>query len=64
MGYDPEVDQGKQELALIELKWLKLSEIPKRDRTFIWSAGLLGIPEFSQEVLSWGDDISYPVIQE
>ncbi len=42
-------------LALIDLKWLQL---PERDWTFIWSAGLLSIPEFSQEVLSWADDLS------
>jgi 8-oxo-dGTP diphosphatase len=60
LGYDPEVAQGKQELALMDLKWLRLSEIPERDRAFIWSAGLLSVTDFAEEVLNWGDDLSYP----
>jgi 8-oxo-dGTP pyrophosphatase MutT (NUDIX family) len=60
LGHDPEVATGKQALALVEVQWLRLSEIPERDRAFLWSAGLLGIAEFFAEVSEWGDSISYP----
>jgi hypothetical protein len=36
------------------------SEIPERDRAFLWAAGLLGVAEFSSEVSNWGDVVSYP----
>ena len=64
LGYDPEVAVGKQELALMDLQWLMLSEISERDRAFIWSAGLLGITDFYEEVINWGDDFSYPADKE
>jgi 8-oxo-dGTP diphosphatase len=60
LGYDPEVATGKQELALFDVQWLSLSEIPARDRTFLWAAGLLGVAGFWAEVSAWGDSISYP----
>jgi 8-oxo-dGTP pyrophosphatase MutT (NUDIX family) len=64
MGHDPEVAEGKQALALVDLQWLRLSEISERDRAFLWSAGLLGIAEFYAEVSEWGDDPSYPGSRE
>ncbi len=64
LGSDPEVAQGKQELALMDIRWLRLSKIPERDRSFLWSAGLLGIPDFTDEALSWSDDLSYPGDQD
>jgi len=42
------------------MRWVTLSEIPERDRAFLWSAGLLDVAEFSAEVSGWGDRISYP----
>jgi ADP-ribose pyrophosphatase YjhB (NUDIX family) len=58
LGYDPEF--GKNEQLLVELKWHHLSEIPERDRAFLWAAGLLSIEGFLKEVESWGESISYP----
>lgn len=57
-GFDPEF--GRHEQILLEVKWLPLSEIPERDRAFLWAAGLLGVKEFLREVSAWGDEISYP----
>ena len=60
LGYDPEVAEGKQTPALVDMQWLRLSEIPERDRTFLWAAGLLAVEGFLSEVESWGSDTSYP----
>lgn len=59
LGYDPDVAEGQEVLA--DIRWLKLSEISERDRTFLWAAGLLGVGTFLSEVESWGDETSYPV---
>lgn len=32
----------------------------EKNRAFMWRYGLLEIPEFCEEVMSWGDTISYP----
>ena len=58
LGHDPEFSRGSQ--VLVDVQWLHLSEICERDRAFLWSAGLLGLPEFLEEVRQWGDAISYP----
>jgi ADP-ribose pyrophosphatase YjhB (NUDIX family) len=58
LGFDPEFRNSEQVIA--ELRWLKLSEIPERDRAFLWAAGLLYVDGFLEEVESWGDSISYP----
>jgi hypothetical protein len=58
LGYDPEFEKNEQ--LLVELKWQKLSEIPERDRAFLWAAGLLCIKGFLEEVEGWGESISYP----
>jgi 8-oxo-dGTP diphosphatase len=60
LGQDPEVAAGKQALALVDVQWLGLSEIPERDRAFLWAAGLLGVAGFWAEVSAWGGAISYP----
>ena len=60
LGYDPEVAYGKQEHALVDVQWLRLCEIPERDRTFLWAAGMLGVGNFLFEVEKWGDAKSYP----
>ena len=54
LGYDPEVAEGKQTLALVDMQWLRLSEISEKDRTFLWAAGLLGVEDFLSEVERWG----------
>ena len=64
LGQDPEVAAGKQSLALRDVQWLRLSEIPERDRAFLWAAGLLGVVGFWAEVSDWGDSISYPRSRE
>jgi ADP-ribose pyrophosphatase YjhB (NUDIX family) len=58
VGADPEFPGGGQ--ILVGIDWLALDEIPERDRAYLWSAGLIGIPAFLHEVSSWGDDLSYP----
>ena len=60
LGHDPEVALGQQALALCDVQWLRLSEIPERDRALLWGAGLLGIATFLTEALDWGNSISYP----
>ena len=58
LGHDPELSENGQ--ILIEVRWLTLAEICERDRAFLWASGLLCIPQFAEELLSWDDDISYP----
>jgi hypothetical protein len=58
LGADPEFEGGEQ--ILVDARWLTLDQIPERDRTFVWAAGLLGVEPFRGEVLGWSDEISYP----
>jgi len=58
LGEDPELYQKQQ--ILQEIKWMPLRELSERDRVYLWSAGLLGVPGFLEEIENWGDDISYP----
>jgi 8-oxo-dGTP pyrophosphatase MutT (NUDIX family) len=58
LGYDPEFEDHGQVIA--DLRWLRLPDIPERDRAFLWAAGLLSIGGFLEKVESWGDNISYP----
>jgi ADP-ribose pyrophosphatase YjhB (NUDIX family) len=58
LGTDPDVPAGHQVLA--DVRWLRLREIPERDRAFLWAAGLLAAGEFLAEIERWGDDTSYP----
>ena len=39
---------------------MNLNEMSEKDRAFMWRYGLLEIPEFCEEVMTWGDTISYP----
>lgn len=57
-GYDPEEPMDNQPIK--EVLWMKLCEMPEKDRAFMWRYGLLEIEGFFDEVLSWGDEISYP----
>jgi len=58
LGSDPEVAPGNEVLA--DVRWMKLAEIPERDRAFLWASGLLTIPVFIEEIERWGDETSYP----
>ena len=58
LGYDPELAPDKQLLA--EVRWLALDELSEVDRAYLWSAGLMSIPEFMREVDTWAREISYP----
>jgi 8-oxo-dGTP pyrophosphatase MutT (NUDIX family) len=58
LGTDPE-DAGKLH-HLVDVAWLRLKDIPERDRVFLWWAGLLSIPRFFSEIEQWGNDTSYP----
>lgn len=57
-GYDPEEPIDNQPIK--EVLWMELSDMPEKDRAFMWRYGLLEIEGFFDEVLSWGDEISYP----
>jgi len=58
LGHDPEYAGGGQILA--DVRWMRLDELPERDRAFLWTAGLLSVPPFGDLVLGWGDAVSYP----
>lgn len=58
-GIDPELSEEEQ--TIVAVKWLSLDEIPERDRAYLFSAGLIRVPEFHDKVLQWPDDaISFP----
>lgn len=58
-GIDPELPPEKQ--SIVDVQWKALNEIPERDRAYLFGAGLMRVPEFHDEVISWkDDDISYP----
>lgn len=58
LGHDPDMAPGEQILA--DVRWLRLREVPERDRAYLWAAGLLGAEGFAREVEQWGDQTSYP----
>ena len=58
-GYDPE-EAENEDPPLKEVLWLALEEISEKDRAFLWGYGLIQIEGFYDEVISWGDTISYP----
>ena len=50
---------------LTNIEWVTRSDIPDQDRTFLWSAGLLGVAEFYAEVCDWGGRTTgYPRVLE
>jgi len=59
MGTDPEFEKCNQ--ILVDLRWMRLAEIPERDRAYLWAAGLLSVPGFVDEAAGWGDALSYPI---
>ena len=59
VGSDPEVPTGGVQ-AIKNVCWKELTELSEKDRAFLWSYGLMDVDGFFEEVLSWGDEISYP----
>ena len=57
-GYDPEEPIDNQPIK--DALWMELNEMPEKDRAFMWRYGLLEIEGFFDEVISWGNEISYP----
>ena len=55
----PNLDEAERN-DLQEVRWMALDELSERDRCFLWASGLLGVLEFWNELVSWGDDISFP----
>ena len=58
VGKDTEFSEEEQMIK--DVCWLQLHEISEKDRAFLWEYGLMEVEEFWDEVLSWGDEISYP----
>lgn len=58
IGKDPEFSDEEQ--VIKDVCWLQLHEISERDRAFLWSYGLMEVDGVWDEILSWGDEISYP----
>ncbi|MFA6109311.1 MAG: NUDIX hydrolase [Candidatus Latescibacterota bacterium] len=58
LGHDPELAGSAP--ILVDCRWLDLTEVPERDRAFLWTAGLLTVEPFADLVLAWSDAVSYP----
>ena len=56
----PNIGAHSSDRFLTHVQWVTLSEIPERDRAYLWAAGLLGVAEFCAEASGWGDSASYP----
>lgn len=59
IGTDPETPEGAEQ-AIKDVRWLSLDQFTERERAFLWSYGLLDVEGFFDEVLRWGNEISYP----
>jgi len=57
LGHDPEADKRH---CLTAIRWMALNELAEQDRACLFASGLLGIPRFLDEWLSWSREISYP----
>ena len=58
VGYDPEEPSDAQSIK--DVVWMSLDEMSEKDRAFMWQYGLLQVDGFFEQVLKWGDEISYP----
>ena len=47
LGSDPELNKNQ---ILVDIAWISLNQLTERDRVFLWTAGLLTIPEFSEQI--------------
>lgn len=59
IGTDPEAQTEEQFIK--NVCWKKLDELSEKDRAFLWAYGLLEVDNYFGLVLSWGDEISYPL---
>jgi 8-oxo-dGTP pyrophosphatase MutT (NUDIX family) len=59
VGFDPEEPEDNQPIK--DVCWMKLDQLSEKDRAFLWSYGLMEIDGFFDEILRWGDSISYPL---
>lgn len=57
-GIDPE--WPAEDPPLREVLWCRLDEISEKDRAVLWSYGLISVDGIFDEILRWGDEISYP----
>jgi 8-oxo-dGTP diphosphatase len=55
---DPEARE--KNWGVLAVGWLALDQLSEKDRAFLWTAGMLAVPCFAQEALSWTRDVSYP----
>ena len=51
LGFDPEIKEG--ETILNDVGWLSLPDLSEADRVYLWTAGLLSIPVFANDLLMW-----------
>lgn len=58
LGSDPELAPEYQ--IIKSVGWKSLKELNERDRAYLWSYGLIRIKQFHDEVMTWGNEISYP----
>jgi len=57
LGEDPECRDNP---ILVGCEWKRLDKLHERDRAYMFSAGIIYLDYFSDELESWGDDISCP----
>lgn len=60
IGTDPEVSIAEEQ-SIKSVCWKKINELSEKDRAFLWAYGLLEVNDYFELVLSWGDEISYPL---
>lgn len=58
LGSDPEFVGDDQPLR--DVLWMDIKELSEKDRAFLFRYGLIEIDGFLEEVMSWGEEISYP----
>ena len=58
MGKDPEL--GKEDQIIVDLSWISLAMLSERDRAYLWTAGLMSIPEFFSVITAWPREPAYP----
>ena len=58
LGVDPELPNEEQ--ILVDMAWIGLDMLAERDRVYLWTAGLLGVPGFLSEVECWPHQPSDP----
>ena len=59
VGNYPELPEGGVQ-SIKNVCWKELHELREKDRAFLWAYGLMEVDGFFEEILSWGDEISYP----